>query len=116
MQADAILVDLEEILEEPWASPEAKIQNLLLYRGLGRHVNTVVVAGTPVLEDRVFKTVDVKALYAEAAEQASRGRTPEQEQYRALLQGIKPYYVNWYNAWLREMDQITPFYPLNSRR
>lgn len=112
-KADAILVDLKEILEDPWTSPEANLANVIMHRALGRHVDTVVVGGKLIMEHRQFKTVDVDALYREAAAQAAQGRTPEQEAYRDLLQSIKPYYVRWYNNWLTE-QKIDPFYPLNS--
>ena len=113
MQADAILVDLDEILHAPWTDPNAKLGNLILHRALGRHVNTVVVAGNLIMQNRKFLTIDVEALYQEAVEEASRGRTQEQEVYRQLLQDIKPYYVDWYNKWLQG-QKIEPFYPMNS--
>ena len=65
------------------------------------------------MQNRKFLTIDVEALYQEAVEEASRGRTQEQEVYRQLLQDIKPYYVDWYNKWLQG-QKIEPFYPMNS--
>ena len=112
-RADAILVDLKPVLQDPCVSPEAKLENVVMHRALGRYVDTVVIGGRKVMEDRVFKTVDVEALYKEARAQIAKGRTPEQETYRTLLQRIRPYYIKWYQTILKD-QKIEPFYPMNS--
>ncbi|NLG85729.1 MAG: amidohydrolase family protein [Firmicutes bacterium] len=114
MQADVILVDMDEILNRPWVSPNCSIATLFVHRGLGRHVNTVIIGGTLVMDQRKILTVDTEALYKEVKEQANRGMTPDQIHYRDLLYRIKPYYQKWYNSWLKDLE-FTPFYNMNSR-
>jgi 5-methylthioadenosine/S-adenosylhomocysteine deaminase len=114
MQADVILVDLDEILYRPWVSPDCSIANLFVHRALGRHVNTVIIGGDIVMDQREMLTVNTEALYREVREQAERGMTQDQVKYRELLNRIKPYYQEWYNNWLRDL-KLTPFYNMNSR-
>ena len=114
MQADVILIDMDEIMNEPWVSPDCSIANLLVHRGLGHHVNTAIIGGSLVMDQRKILTIDVDSLYEEVRRQANRGRTPDQVRYRELLYRIKPYYQNWYNAWLKDIE-LSPFYKMNSR-
>jgi 5-methylthioadenosine/S-adenosylhomocysteine deaminase len=113
MRADAILVDLEEIMEDPWVSPDLNIAEVFVHRAKGVHVNTVMVGGRILMEDRRFLTVDVEELYREVRSQAGRGISPEQRQFAETLQRIKPYYHRWYDGW--EKLALDPFYILNSR-
>lgn len=113
MKADAILVDLEEIMEDPWISPDLNIAEIFIHRAKGVHVNTVMVGGEIVMEDRRFPTIDVDGLYGEVREQAARGISPEQRAFAQTLQKIKPYYLEWYKGW-EDMD-YKPFYIMNSR-
>jgi cytosine/adenosine deaminase-related metal-dependent hydrolase len=112
MCADAVLVDLDEILHEPWVSPNANIGNLFMHRAKGTHVNTVIVNGRVVMKERKFLTVDVDSLYDEVRKEASRGITPEQKAFAGKLQKIKSYCQKWYEGW--ENIDYQPFYLMNS--
>ena len=113
MKADVILVDLQEILQDPWASPDLNIAEVFMHRAKGVHVNTAIIGGKVVMEDRTFLTVDVEQLYDEVRKQASKGISPEQRKFAESLQRIKPYYHKWYEGW-EKMD-YKPFYIMNSR-
>ncbi len=113
MKADVILVDLQEILQDPWASPDLNIAEVFMHRAKGVHVNTAIIGGKVVMEDRTFLTVDVEQLYDEVRKQASKGISPEQRKFAESLQRIKPYYHKWYEGW-EKMD-YKPFYTMNSR-
>jgi len=112
MKADAILVDLDRTLNDPWLTPDLPIAEAFIHRAMGADVNTVVIGGRIVMEDRRFRTVDVKALYREIRK-AAKGIDAAQRQHALTLQRLKPYYQDWYNAWLE--DEARPFYALNSR-
>ena len=114
MKADAILVDLEEIMEDPWISPDLNIAEIFVHRAKGVHVNTAIVGGKVVMEDRKFLTVDVDQLYDEVRKQAAKGISPEQRRFAETLQKIKPYYHKWYEGW--EKIDFEPFYMMNSRK
>jgi 5-methylthioadenosine/S-adenosylhomocysteine deaminase len=114
MKADAVLVDLEEIMEDPWMSPDLNIAEIFIHRAKGAHVRTVFVDGEVVMEDRKFLTVDIDELYREVRKQAEKGIGREQRQFAEKLQKIKPYYQAYYRDWPK-LD-FEPFYIMNSRR
>jgi cytosine/adenosine deaminase-related metal-dependent hydrolase len=113
MKADAILVDLDRVLNDPWCTPDLPISEAFLHRAMGADVNTVVIGGRVVMEDRRFRTIDVPALYREIRK-AARPISPAQRHRAEMLQRLKPYVQSWYNAWLD--GDAEPFYVLNSRR
>ena len=114
MKADVILVDLEEIMEDPWMSPDLNIAEIFIHRAKGVHVNTAIVNGKIIMEDRQFPDIDVEGLYKEVRKQAAKGISPEQKRFVDMLQKMKPYYHNWYKGW--EQLDFEPFYVMNSRR
>jgi cytosine/adenosine deaminase-related metal-dependent hydrolase len=116
MKADAILVDLEEIMEDPWTSTDLSIAEIFIHRAKGAHVNTVIVGGEVVMEDRKFLTVDVDLIYNEVRKQAQKGISLEQRKFADELQRIKPYYHKWYKGWVEDNIEWEPFYLLNSRK
>ncbi|MBD3306002.1 amidohydrolase family protein [candidate division KSB3 bacterium] len=114
MKADLILVDLEEIMEDPWMSPNLNIAEIFIHRAKGQHVNTAIVGGKVIMEDRQFSQVDVEALYDEVRNQAAKGISPEQQHVAEMLQKLRPYYHAWYQGW--EKLEFEPFYVMNSRK
>jgi cytosine/adenosine deaminase-related metal-dependent hydrolase len=129
MKADMILVDLAEALGD-FAEPESThgtptraapvfqaqdldIAELFIHRAKGSHVNTVIIGGRVIMEDRKFLTLDPASLAREAREQASRPIGAEQKSFADLLQKVKPYCHAWYRGW--EDLGLEPFYPMNSR-
>lgn len=115
MKADMILVDLEEMLDDPCMLPGFDMGEVLLRRGLGRHTDTVIVAGEVIMEHRELLKIDVDALYREVREQVAHGRTRAQLDNEAFLERIRPYYQAWYDSWTDGME-LEPFYRFNSMR
>jgi 5-methylthioadenosine/S-adenosylhomocysteine deaminase len=124
MKADMILVDLAEALDDftdsgdPQAAstlqaPDLDIAELFIHRAKGSHVNTVIIGGRVVMEDRKILTLDFPSLAREAREQGSRPLGAGQKSFADLLQRVKPYYHAWYRGW--EDLGLEPFYPMNSR-
>jgi N-acyl-D-aspartate/D-glutamate deacylase len=112
MKADAILVDLDRVLNDPWCTPDLPIAEAFLHRAMGADVDTVVIGGRIIMEDRRFRTLDVPALYREIRK-AARPIGGAQRRRAEMLQRLKPYVQTWYNEWLE--DVADPFYVLNSR-
>jgi len=112
MKADAILVDLDRVLDDPWLTGELDIVEAFLHRAMGADVATAVIGGRVVMEDRTFLTVDVPALYQEIRA-AAKSIGDEQRRRAEMLQRLKPYYQRWYADWLG--GETRPFYVLNSR-
>jgi len=113
MKADMILVNLDRVLHDPWLTAELPIAEAFIHRAMGQDVDTAIVGGRVVMEHRHMTTIDVDALYREVRK-AARAISPKQRRHAEMLQRLKPYYQDWYNAWLRPED-VKPFYVLNSR-
>ncbi|HEY3076439.1 MAG TPA: amidohydrolase family protein [Burkholderiales bacterium] len=114
MKADAILVDLDRVANDPWIDPALDIIEAFVQRGLGADVASAVIAGKVVMEDRKFLTMDVDALYREVREFCAKGLSPEHKARADMMMKIKPYMQAWYRDWEKPVLG-TPFYTINSR-
>ena len=115
MRADLVLVDLQEMMNDPWMSPEMNIAEVLIHRAKGAHVHTVIVGGKVIVEDRRLLTVDVERLYDEVRTHMAQGLSAEGRAYAETLGRIKPYCQEWYRGWVDNVA-FDPFYTLNSRK
>lgn len=112
--ADAVLVDLDRIADDPWLDPRADIVEAFLQRGLRQDVSSVVVGGKVAVRERRFTQLDVEALFREVRDFCARGIPEAQVQRVADLQRLKPYVHAWYRGWSESvMDE--PYYRFNSR-
>lgn len=83
-RANLVLLNFKEMCR-PFVEPAHNPIEVLLYRGLGRHVYTVMVNGRIVVQNGRILTVDEEAIDARLAEAASRPRTEkEMERVRAM--------------------------------
>jgi cytosine/adenosine deaminase-related metal-dependent hydrolase len=114
LKADAILVDLDGVLEDPWLDPEFDIVEAFLHRARGGDVNTVMVGGRLVIDDRTWRTLDVRALYDEVRAVAAKGIGAEQRHTAEMLARLKPHAQAWYQGWSEPM-LTKPYYVWNSR-
>jgi 5-methylthioadenosine/S-adenosylhomocysteine deaminase len=113
-KADAVLVDLARVENAPWLDPRSDIVEAFVQRALGSDVATVVVGGRVVVEDGIFRTLDVDALFAEVRTFCERGLPREHQERADMLARIKPYMQRWYQGW-EEGVVREPFYRMNSR-
>jgi cytosine/adenosine deaminase-related metal-dependent hydrolase len=113
MKADAVLVDLERVENEPWLDPRSDIAEAFVQRAMGSDVDTVVVGGRVVMEQRELKLLDVEALFAAVREFCSKGLPEEHRKRAEMLARIKPYAQKWYSGWHERMVN-EPFYRVNS--
>jgi len=114
MKADAVLVDLERVENQPWLDPRSDIVEAFVQRAIGSDVDTVVVGGRVVMQERELKLLDVKALFTEVREFCARGLGEEHRKRADMLSRIKPYAQKWYSGWHDDMVR-EPFYRVNSR-
>ena len=114
MKADAVLVDLDRVENEPWLDPRSDIVEAFVQRAMGSDVNTVVIGGRVAMQEKELKLLDTKALFAEVREFCSRGLPEEHRKRAEMLARIKPYAQKWYAGWHDKMVN-EPFYRVNSR-
>jgi len=81
---------------------------------MGIDVDTVMVGGRVVMEDRKLQLLDVDALFAAVREFCAKGLSDEHRARAEMLARIKPYAQKWYSGWHDEMVS-EPFYRVNSR-
>jgi hypothetical protein len=88
--------------------------DVLLYRGSGRHVDTVVVHGKVVLEKGRVKGVDESRIATRLAEAASRRPSKDELTYKQTIDVLRAHVVKFFRGW-PETVELKPFYLLNSR-
>lgn len=114
MKADAVLVNLERVENEPWLDPRSDIVEAFVQRAMGSDIATVVVGGRLAMEDGRLLLLDVEALFAAVREFCSKGLSSEHQKRADMLARIKPYAQAWYKTWHEGMVD-EPFYRVNSR-
>jgi len=88
MRADVVLVDAERIAE-PAVHADLPMADLLIARGLGSDVRTVLIDGTVVFDEGRHSWVDREALVTELREAARRQETdPRRREMRFIAQRI----------------------------
>jgi cytosine/adenosine deaminase-related metal-dependent hydrolase len=112
MRADAVLVDLERVENEPWLDPRSDIVEAFVQRAMGSDVNTVVIGGRVAMRERELELLDVGALFAEVRDFCAKGLTDEHRKRAEMLARIKPYAQKWYKTWHEGMVE-QPFYRVN---
>ena len=111
--ADLVLLDYDEMCR-PYVDPSQDPIDTLLYRGVGRHVHTVVVNGEIVVQDGELLTVDENALAGRLAEAASRPRTEQEEARGRVMDEVRRHVIEYYKGWSDKVE-IKPFIAANSR-
>jgi cytosine/adenosine deaminase-related metal-dependent hydrolase len=113
MKADAVLVDLERVENEPWLDPRSDIAEAFVQRAMGSDVNTVVIGGRIAMQERKLELLDVESLFKEVRDFCAKGLSEEHQKRADMLARIKPYAQKWYKGWDQPMVK-EPFYRVNS--
>jgi 5-methylthioadenosine/S-adenosylhomocysteine deaminase len=98
----------------PFVDPSHDPIEVLLYRGKGSHVHTVMVDGRIVVEDGRVLAVDEKAVGNRLAEAASRPRTEKEEALAQALDELKKHVIQYYQGWTQKVES-KPYFAINSR-
>ena len=110
--ADLVVLDYEEMCY-PYVDPKHDPIDVLLYRGKGNHVHTVIVDGKVVVESGKILTIDEQSIASRLAEASSRPRSEQEEALSKAMNGLKPYIINYYKGWQGKM-KFRPFFEINS--
>jgi hypothetical protein len=98
----------------PFTDPDHDPVDVLLYRGSGRYVDTVVVHGKVVMEKGQILGVDESKIANRLAEAASRQRSADEVTYKQAINVLRSEVVKFFQGW-PEMVELKPFYHLNSQ-
>lgn len=114
MKADLLLVNLDSISEDPWVNPCWSIVDLIIHRGKGTDVDTVIVNGRIIIENKIFCNFDLDSVYQEVRKKVKKGNTLEQIEFANNLQKLRPFCQAWYNKYFTSAG-LYPFYKMNSK-
>lgn len=103
-RADLVLIDMGRI-EEPYLHPDTDIIDALIYRGKGLDVDTVMVDGEVLLQDKKFLKMDKADVTARLKESLARELTDREINAAQLSQDILPYINRWFSDWELESGE-----------
>jgi len=111
--ADMVLLDYEKMCR-PFVDPSHDPIDVLLYRGVGEHVHTVMVNGRIVVQGGKLLTIDEEAIAGRLAEAASRPRTEKEKVLVQAMDELKHHVIRYYEGW-PEKVKTEPYFMINSR-
>jgi 5-methylthioadenosine/S-adenosylhomocysteine deaminase len=111
--ADMVLLDYEKMCH-PFVDPSHDPIDVLLYRGRGAHVDTVMVNGRIVLEGGRLLTFDEDAVAARLVEAASRPRTEKEKALVQAMDELKRHVIRYYERWPHKVKPEA-YFAVNSR-
>ena len=111
--ADMVVMNWEDVTY-PYMDALMPVLYTLLHRARTTAIETVLVAGEPILRDGKFTRVDKDAALAELAESLQKPLRPEEQHRRVLSERLCPHVHEFYKDYLAEQTR-TPFYRPSSR-
>jgi 5-methylthioadenosine/S-adenosylhomocysteine deaminase len=111
--ADLVLLDFKKMCH-PFVYPSHDPIDVLLYRGSGQHVDTVMVNGRVVVQDGRLLTIDEDAVAARLTEAASRPSTDQERNCGQAIEELKHHIVRYYHHWPGKLH-FDPHFAVNSR-
>ena len=112
-RADMVLLDYSKMCW-PYVHPDHDPISVLMYRGTGRHVDTVLVDGKVVVDKGEVKTVDVEEIGERLARTASRPRNDAEINLAAAMDEMKKHVMKYYQGWPNQVE-ADQFFKLNSK-
>ena len=111
--ADMVLLDYKKMCH-PFVDPSHDPIDVLLYRGLGKHVHTVMVNGRIVVQNGKLLTIDEEAIAGRLADASSRPRTEREKALVQAMDELKHHVIRYYEGWPKKVEQ-EPYFAVNSR-
>ncbi len=110
--ADMVLLKHAQIAE-PYLDPSVSMLDAVVARAKTSGVDTVLVAGEPILKGGRFTRIDEPAALRELAERLAGPRTADEERHRRMARRTLPYVEKFYAGWLDD-EPFEPYEPRNS--
>jgi 5-methylthioadenosine/S-adenosylhomocysteine deaminase len=111
--ADLVLMPWRH-LAYPYLDPAVSVIDAVVHRGKVSGVETVLVAGAPVLRDGQIVRVTKAAVLEELATALGQPLSLEEAHRRRLAHDVFPYVQRFYDGWLDEQAR-EPFYRMSAR-
>jgi cytosine/adenosine deaminase-related metal-dependent hydrolase len=114
--ADMVLFDWRTIAY-PYLDEEVPVLEAVLRRARSRDVDTVIVAGEPILRDGRFTRIDKQAVLHELASALAVPRDGDEQAQLDLARRLKPHAASFYDADPQHgCSCCRPFYHMNARQ
>jgi len=101
--ADLVLLDYKKICY-PYVDPTHDPIDTLLYRGLGQHVNTVIVHGKVVVSEGQILTLDEQATGDRLAESAAKPMKENEILRSKMMDELRKHIVKYYKNWINDLE------------
>ena len=111
--ADLVVMNWPQIAS-PYLAPDTSVVDAVVHRGKTSGVETVLVAGEPVLRDGQFTRLNKAEVLAELAASLRLPLRPEEERRQHLARDVFPYVRHFYDGWL-DASAREPFYRPSAR-
>jgi cytosine/adenosine deaminase-related metal-dependent hydrolase len=111
--ADVVLMNWRQIAH-PYLHADVPVVEAVVHRAKTSGVDTVLVAGEPVLRDGQFTRVNKSEMLGALAAALRVPLQPAEERRRELSPAVFPYVKQFYEGWLDESAR-DPFYRPSSR-
>jgi cytosine/adenosine deaminase-related metal-dependent hydrolase len=112
--ADLVLMPWHHLVH-PYLDPAVSVVDAVVHRGKVAGVETVLVAGEPVLRDGQLTRINQAAVLEELAAALRQPLSAEEVQRQRLARDVFPHVQRFYDGWLDEQAR-EPFYRTSSRR
>jgi len=111
--ADLVLLDFKK-MRYPYTDPAHDPIDVLLHRGSGAHVHTVMVSGRVIVEAGKVLTIEEEAIAAHLAEAASRPRIENERKLARAIDELKRHVIRYYGIWPKKVTKEL-YFRINSR-
>ena len=111
--ADLVVLDWHQ-MAYPYLDPGTSIVDAVVHRGKTSGIETVLVAGEPVLRDGQFTRINKDEVLADLAASLRVPLSPDEERRQQLARDIFPHVQHFYDGWLDESAR-EPFYRPSAR-
>jgi cytosine/adenosine deaminase-related metal-dependent hydrolase len=112
--ADLVVLNWQQIAY-PYLEPSTSIVDAVVHRAKSSGVDTVLVAGEPVLRDGQFTRINKDEVLDALAASLRTPLTADEERRQQLGRDIFPHVQQFYDGWLDESSR-EPFYRPSARR
>jgi 5-methylthioadenosine/S-adenosylhomocysteine deaminase len=112
-QADIVVLNWKQVAY-PYLDEDMPVVDAVVQRAKASGVETVIVAGEPILQDRKFVRVNKEEALEELAASLRIPKTAEELKQRQLMKDVYPHVQEFYSGYLDNQVR-EPFYQRSSR-
>lgn len=112
---DAVVMDYDKATY-PYQDPDIAPMVALIHRAKSKDVDTVIIEGDVVYQDGRFTRIDRDAILARIADALSKPRDADEVNRHALREAVFPTVRAFYDDYLQNTADRSPFYKASSRR